>query len=273
MELAFFIQKNFGMTESEAEVVALRLRDTFHKFNLSAHPTYLAGISREMLAALLQANRRAELIQLATDGYLSLVVAQDLADIRLTRTTRTRYLRTLAMSLNVEKKTFSQEELVKFTRDFAAESDFDIDLISFISSFVDKGVLHFENEAVRFSLPFIEAYLLALGLKQDDEAAVRYLDPNDGEFDLETFDLYAELGPSTRVVGFISEQLKTVLEQERGDGGAENILLTDEIRPALLSRAQQTKGLQNQLTEWAKKVRNMNGDGRESRRYSTLRIG
>jgi hypothetical protein len=266
MELAVFIQKNFSMTGSETEVVALRLRDTFHKFNLSAHPTYFAGISREMLAALLQANRRAELIQLATDGYLSLVVAEDIADITLSRTTRSRYLRTLAMSLNIEKATFTQDQLIKFTREFAVESDFDIDPLSFIYSFVDKGILHFESEKVRFSLPFIEAYLLALGLKQDDEAALRYFNPNDIEFDLETFDLYAELGPSPRVVQFISDQLKSVLEQERDADRADNILLTDEINPSLLSHPQHTKGLQNSLTEWTKKLRNMNGDGREKQK-------
>jgi hypothetical protein len=62
LEIAHFVQKNFGMTGSEAEVIALRLRDTFRSFDLSAHPTHFAGISRGIVSALLQANRRAELI-------------------------------------------------------------------------------------------------------------------------------------------------------------------------------------------------------------------
>ena len=51
LEIAHFVQKNFSMSGSEAEVVALRLRDTFEQFDLSAHPTYFAGIPKEVLSA------------------------------------------------------------------------------------------------------------------------------------------------------------------------------------------------------------------------------
>src|SRR5690606_15603011 len=64
-ETAFFLEKAFDMTAREAEVVAIRLDDTFRKFRLDAHPTYFAGIQEEALAALINANKRAELIQLA----------------------------------------------------------------------------------------------------------------------------------------------------------------------------------------------------------------
>src|SRR5689334_7861321 len=81
LEISYFIQKNFSMTGTEAQVIALRLRDIFNEFSLAAHPTYFAGIPRETLSALLQANRRAELIQLAVDGFLTIVVAEDLSDV------------------------------------------------------------------------------------------------------------------------------------------------------------------------------------------------
>jgi nucleoside phosphorylase len=102
LEIAHFVQKNFGMTGSEAEVIALRLRDTFRSFDLSAHPTYFAGISREIVSALLQANRRAELIQLAVDGFLTFVVAGDTANVTLSRTTRARFLRRLVVETTLK---------------------------------------------------------------------------------------------------------------------------------------------------------------------------
>jgi hypothetical protein len=45
--IAHFLQKNFSMSYSEAEVVALRLQTTFEEFRLSAHPTYFAGIQKK----------------------------------------------------------------------------------------------------------------------------------------------------------------------------------------------------------------------------------
>src|SRR5690606_18588410 len=101
LEIAHFIQKNFGMSGGDSEVVAKRLRDTFNQFRLDAHPTYFAGIPRETLSALLQANRRAELIQLAVDGFLTFIVAGDKADVSLGRTTRARFLRSLALELKL----------------------------------------------------------------------------------------------------------------------------------------------------------------------------
>lgn len=77
VEMAHFVEKNFGMNAPEAGVIAKRLNDTFSQFNLSAHPSYFAGIQREALMALLHANRRSELIQLAVVGFLTLLVADD----------------------------------------------------------------------------------------------------------------------------------------------------------------------------------------------------
>jgi hypothetical protein len=160
VEIAHFIQKNFSMSGTEAEVIALRLRNTFDEFSLSAHPTYFAGIPRETLSALLQANRRAELIQLAVDGFLTFIVADDSSDVNLSRTTRSRFLRKLAVSLNLEKRSYAQSELIEFTKAFSGYHDFDIDPLEFIQGFINKGILHFENDSVRFSLPFIASYLL-----------------------------------------------------------------------------------------------------------------
>lgn len=62
LEIAAFIKTNFQMAAPEAEVVALKLNQAFKRFGLFAHPTYFAGIPPKSLLALLQANRRVELI-------------------------------------------------------------------------------------------------------------------------------------------------------------------------------------------------------------------
>jgi nucleoside phosphorylase len=64
-EIAHFVQKNFGMDGKESDVVALRIRDTLRRFRLAVHPSYFAGVAKELLSALLVANRRSELLQLA----------------------------------------------------------------------------------------------------------------------------------------------------------------------------------------------------------------
>jgi hypothetical protein len=99
LEIATFIMTNFHMAAPEAEVAALKLSQTFKRFGLFAHPTYFAGIPPESLLALLQANRRVELIQLATDGFLTFLVAEDKAAIQLSRTTRANFLQRLSVDI------------------------------------------------------------------------------------------------------------------------------------------------------------------------------
>ena len=67
-----FPTKKLRDGERSAEVVAgfARLRETFVNFKLPVHPSYFAGIPGATLAALLSANKRAELIELAVAGYL-----------------------------------------------------------------------------------------------------------------------------------------------------------------------------------------------------------
>ena len=265
-EIAFFIQKNFEMTVPESEVIALRLRNTFKRFDLSAHPTYFAGIPRETLSALLQANRRSELIQLAVDGFLTFVVATDRADVALSRTTRSRFLRKLALAVNVEKKAFTQAELVEFTKSFSTQYDFDIDPLEFIHSFVERGILHFESDVVRFTLPFIEAYLLAVELKGDPSVANVYFQIEGQAFDFPTFDLYAEMGASSEFVSAIFDLLSKKLDYLRSARNAEHILLTDQVRPALLAQPDRVKALQDRINRAVEDVRKNRDDKERKQR-------
>ncbi|GAA0326015.1 hypothetical protein GCM10009087_40430 [Sphingomonas oligophenolica] len=246
-EISHFVQKNFEMTGSEAEVVALRLRDTFNRFELDAHPTYFAGIPKETLAALLQANRRSELIQLAVTGFLTFIVAGDKADVALSRSTRERFLRRLVIDMHVEKRTFGQAALIQRVKDFAAKHDFDIDPMAFVQGFLDQGIMHFEADTVHISLPFIESYLLAAELAADPASAATYFDLDDVHFDLPTFDLYAEIGASDQFVSSVFEKLATSTSALELKEDSNHILLGEDVSPPNIRQPNRTKALRARL--------------------------
>ena len=76
-EISSFFQRSFNITEQEAGVVSLRLHQMCRKFKIVPHPTYFAGVASENLNALLLANRRSELLQLAVSGFLTFSVSGD----------------------------------------------------------------------------------------------------------------------------------------------------------------------------------------------------
>lgn len=254
LEIAHFIEKNFGMSGDESEVIAKRLRDTFYEFSLDAHPTYFAGIPRETLSALLQANRRSELIQLAVDGFLTFIVAGDKADVALGKKARSRFLRNLTVEMMLEKRSFDQAELIAFTKVFADRHDFDIDPLAFINGFVDQGIMHFESGKARISLPFIESYLLAAELAAKPELAKRYF-VIDQDFDFATFDLYAEIGAAPDIIIRIKDALEASIAELRAKNPGENILLGECIFPATVRRQESTNRLKQRLQDATRAVR------------------
>ncbi|MCZ4272026.1 hypothetical protein [Maritalea porphyrae] len=254
-ELVHFLEKNFEMETAAAEVVALRLERTFDRFNLRAHPTYFAGIPIETLTALLQANRRSELIQLGVDGFLTFLVAGDRADVTLSRTTRARFLQILAKEMNIEKKNFNTKELIGLTESIAKEFDYDIRPLDFINAFIDNGILHFDqNENIAFSLPFIESYLLAKALAESSALASRYFQFSNEEFDGATFDIYCEIGASDEIVRELNLLLESSIE-ELQHGDEEHILVSDRVRPAITRQQGKLDGLQKRIRRAVENVR------------------
>lgn len=242
-EIAHFVQKNFDLDSREADVIAFRIRETMQRFHLAAHPTYFAGIAKELLHALLVANRRSELIQLAVDGYLTFLVAEDTSNARLSRSTRERFLQRLAVELKVNRRNFSELELVELAKKFAAEYDFNIDPSAFVSAFMDKGILGFSDGRVVFYLPFIEHYLLATYLCSFPAEADKYFMMSDTDFDISTFDLYAEMGASASLVERIMKEMDAGIAElekakpvQEGTKPVQNVMLTNEVRPQLLSK-------------------------------------
>ncbi|WP_370677703.1 hypothetical protein [Pleomorphomonas sp. PLEO] len=266
-DIALFLQKNFSMSPPEAEVVAYRLSRTFNQFELAAHPSYFAGIPRETLSALLQANRRSELIQLAVDGFLTFVVADDKSDVTLSRTTRSRFLRNLVIETNVEKRNFSESELIEYTSEFSKKYDFAITPIRFIQGFIDKGIIHFDSSGfMKFSLPFVESYLLASELSQKDKLASQYYDLKSEEFDFHSFDLYCEIAPSDALIREYMDTLKSLLDQFQIPPDEEHILLSDKIHPVMLGSQDRLQMLQKKVRKAQEDVADGKGDVKAKQR-------
>lgn len=266
-DIALFLQKNFSMSAPEAEVVAYRLSRTFNQFELSAHPSYFAGIPKETLSALLQANRRSELIQLAVDGFLTFVVADDKSDISLSRTTRSRFLRNLVLEINVEMRSFSQAQLIDFTHDFSKLYDFAIDPMKFIQGFIDKGIIHFDEVGnVKFSLPFVENYLLASELSQKEFLAKRYYDFKSSDFDFQSFDLYCEIGASDALVKTYLDTMNDLLDQFGIEDGSGHVLLSDSIHPVMLGSQDRLQLLQKKVRQAQEDITNNKGDVKAKQR-------
>lgn len=231
-EIAAYLESAFEMCPSEADSVAARLDDTFSKFRLNTHPAYFIGLQESTLSALINANQRAELIELAVSGLLSFIVAADKSAVKLSRTTREEFLRELAYEIRVEKRNFSLSELVGYVGAFAQHKALEIQPLAFLKGFVDIGLLNDASGSVTFSLPFLEAFLLSDKLKSDAGAALRYFDPRQDEFDAYAFDLYCERGADDEVVKSILLFSNEALGECDSDT---NVFSAKAVKPAALS--------------------------------------
>lgn len=166
----------------------------------------------------------------------------------------------------MEKQAFSQAALISFAASFAKERDYEVDPIAFVSSFVDSGIIRFDSDRAVFSLPFVESYLLAVELSEDAEAAIRYFDLNRTDFDVGTFDLYAELGATNEVVRRVNAALQTSIDNFQLLADEEHVLLSDNVRPSSLASLDRLDTLRKRLSDTADDVRAGKGDtGRKQR--------
>jgi len=247
-EMAAFIESSFALPGHEADVVALKLRGMFQRFALPAHPSFFAGIPSDALAALLQANRRSELIQLAVDGFLSFVVAADRDEVRMSRTHRAKFLRRLAVETVLEKRRFTEADLVAYARSVSEEFDYGLDPIRFVQSFVDSGLIFFEDGLATITLPFIESYLFADEIAKHPDLARRYLEAATDDIDLSIFDLYAEIGPSAETV----DRLIIGLQEAIDDLPVLNephVLFGDSINPVVFRNPARLRNLSAKVSE------------------------
>lgn len=255
-EMAAFMRSAFDMHHSASEVVAARLRDIFKRYALAAHPSYFAGIPPSTLNTLLQANRRAELIEIAVMGYLSFIVADDRTDVVLSRRTRERFLSEVVRRMNVERAEFSEAELTAFAEEFAQRYDYDISPARFVAAFIAKRILHIEEGKVRFTLPFMESYLLAKHLSEVEDAAVQYFSLEIDKFDYRTFALYAEMGAASVIVEKIDRELAEAIATLRPTPDTKPFLFDTTATLAFLNNQQRLASVEKRLQQAEDDVRN-----------------
>jgi nucleoside phosphorylase len=254
MEIAFFLQKQFSLSAPASEVVATRLRNTFSEFDLSAHPSYFAGIPKDTLQRLLDANRRGELIQLAVAGYLSFVVAGDDQELKLSRSTRETFLSELAFAINVNKKEFSEADLIGYVEQVKKKHDYAVSAFQFVQSFISKGILQIYDEKVRFTLPFIESYLLARRLWAYPADAARYFDLKSEPFDFACFALYSEMGASEQVKVSVANALAACISELELKDGEQHILLGNSLKPAMLNDVARLETINTRIRQFVSEV-------------------
>ncbi|MBS1004674.1 hypothetical protein [Acetobacter thailandicus] len=200
-ETAVFLEKTFDMQSYEAESLAMRLENTFRKFKIEVDPSYFALIQEDTLISLINANKRAELIQFAVQGLLSIIVACDPATTKLSRTTRERFLERIC-KYKIENNFLyiKDSDLAIIASDYINEFAYGVDQSEFLSPFFKSGLLYNFYGKVYFSYPYLESYLIARTLRGNDELAHKYFCPEMDTFDIYSFDLYCEMGPNKKVI-------------------------------------------------------------------------
>lgn len=256
-QMSYFVERNFEVAQSEANVIALRLQKTFRRFKLSAHPSYFAGIPQNTISQLIQVNRRAELMELAVVGFLSFVVAGDRASVQLSRKTRERFLKQLVVDIRVHNNSYDEPALIAYVQAFAKQHDFDIEPLRFISSFVDHNILNFSHGSVAVSLPFIEHYLLASALKEDQNLAREYfVECNVPDIDVRTFDLYCEIGPSEEIVNWAIDGLRSTRSALSGSlSSSQSTFLRPDMDSLIGVRRVKAEALEKRIRSLTRSIR------------------
>lgn len=269
-ETAYFLEKAFDMSAREAEAVAIRLDHTFKRFRLDAHPTYFAGLQEETLAALVNANKRAELIQLAVDAILTLIVAADKSQPPLSRTTRERFLKGVVIEMATTKNPVDEARLLEMAKDFLDEHIFSTSPGEFITPFFEMGLLYRAFGKVFFAHPYLESYLLAQALRENPLAASDYFQPSASFYNYYTFDLYCEMGPAAPVINAILEHANEALKAANTVYGSEHVY-TEQRKLVALSSSKQLVNLSKGMMDAADKLENdAHDDGMRSEKQRLL---
>ena len=241
LSLSHFISSNFDMVPQQADYAAIRLWEVFEKFNMHAHPSYFAGISQDVLYALITANRRGELIQLAVEGALMLMVASDKGDskstdVAVSRTFRKRFLTELIVCQEILKEPVSEERAVTVARELAEQYDLDISPARFVGAFIDVGLINFEGGRVGFSASYVRDYLLAEFLAADPTEAISYFDLEQQNLNLNVMDIYAEIGPEPRLIeAVISAIMEDIAFLDAERQSTKGFLIDDRPQPRMLT--------------------------------------
>jgi len=210
--LSNFVSSNFGIELPQAAVLATKINETFEQFNMHAHPSYFAGISAEVLAGIISANRRGELIQLAVDGALMILVATDDAEVHVSKSWRREFLKDVVVRQFVFGQDIGEMRAIELAREMAERRDIDIKPLEFVQSFVTTGIVRFDRGAVQFNLVYVRDYLIAEYLHENPDAAKSYFDFDAVGSDFNVLDIYAELGVDEELVNGVAGLIESDLE-------------------------------------------------------------
>jgi nucleoside phosphorylase len=253
-ETASYLERAFDMPPDEAENVAIKLDETFRKFRLNVHPTYFTGLQEDTIAALIHANKRAELIQLAVVGLLSLIVAADKSSQRLGRTTRQKFLELLVVRKNVERRKITEKYLNDLAKTFISEAGFPGTAKDFLDPFYDSGLIYVVSDEVFLSHPYLESFLLAEALRANEKAAMVYFNPEADDFDYYTFDLYCERGPSSAVLGQLEAFCAKALGRYEVTDDEQNVFRSERERLKRIAGAVKVQAFSKRMIEAADKL-------------------
>ena len=240
--LSDFVSRNFDLGPDEASVVAIRLNELFDRFGMHAHPSYFAGISHDLLSALLEANTRGELVNLAVEGALMLAVAADKSDVSVSKTFRRQFLARLIALQELGSASVDEAKTIEIARAVADEFDIELDAIAFIGAFVEIGLLRFSGGRSWFPFSYVRDYLLAEHLTRNPDEAREYFDFENHEPDLNVFDLYVEINPDVRIVekltNLLQQDIELLSEKKKDTVG---FLIDDRARPNMLANVASAK--------------------------------
>ena len=221
-----FVATNFGFDLPQSAVLATKINETFEQFNMHAHPSYFAGISPEILTALIGANRRGELIQLAVEGALMILVASDEADVHVSKSWRREYLKDIVVRQFIKGEPMDETRAIELAREMAEKRDIEIKPLEFVQSFVFAGILNFYGNELQFCLVYVRDYLIAEYLHENPGTASSYFNFDSFDEDFNVLDIYAELGPSGRIVEKVAAVIEAdvALLQEKSPNTIDNLI-------------------------------------------------
>ncbi len=209
--LSNFVSSNFDIELSQAAVLATKINRAFEQFNMHAHPSYFAGISAEVLAGIIAANRRGELVQLAVDGALMILVATDDGEVHVSKSWRREFLKDVTVRQFVFGQNIEETIAVRLAGEMARRRDIDIKPLEFVQSFVSAGIIRFDRESVRFNLVYVRDYLIAEYLHQNPEVAEHYFNFDVVDSDFNVLDIYAELGADVKILNGVAGLIESDL--------------------------------------------------------------
>lgn len=152
--------------------------------------------------------------------------------------------------------------LVEYAQKVSDEFDYGFDAEKFIKSFVDAGIIFFEDNIAKITLPFVQSYLLAGELHLNAKLAKEYFQCEGEDFDYLTFDLYAEIGAADDMVVEAMDALESLIVESALDPDQQTIL-TGEIHPNLFKNPNRLRALSRRVSAARSIVASGESDRRE----------